>query len=153
MFFAIVIHFMLGASSSPRGTSVLGQISLYFSIITSYLSYLFLAVATPAAYEVCYTCLALVYTLVALRFIKRAPSEQRYSVLKALLCCAGFVLFKQNDFYLADLHMLFEIFSGHFLSRLCDVYQFYYFFSVIELHFFDTEHFDESDSRHSLKVE
>ena len=153
MFFATVIHFMLGTSSSPSGSSVLGKTSLCFSILASHLAYLLLALITPHAFEICYASHALIYFLVALRFLKRSPKGQRLPVFKALLCCTGFVFFKRNDFHLAEVHMAFEIFSGHFISRLCDVYQFYHFFSVIELHYFDTESLDRTESNETLKID
>ncbi|KAL3851843.1 hypothetical protein ACJMK2_015545 [Sinanodonta woodiana] len=57
-------------------------------------------------------------------------SWQKYPQAKALspfigaiLCCAGFVGLKLIDLELPSYHPIFKLISGHFLSKVCDIYQ------------------------------
>lgn len=53
----------------------------------------------------------------------------RYLVL-AVLCCAGFVVLKLLDHWLAQF-WLFQRVTGHFWSKVCDVLQFHYSFCFL----------------------
>ena len=55
---------------------------------------------------------------------KKYPAADALSTLyQALLSCSGFVLLKLFDHRLVQVSSLFRIISGHFLSKICDIYQ------------------------------
>lgn len=63
-----------------------------------------------------------------------SPASRRY-FLYAIICCCGFVGLKLADHYLAQFSM-FQRFTGHFWSKVCDVGQFHFavrFFQSLNL--------------------
>lgn len=95
----------------------------------SFLSY-FLALLTPIGFEL---ALALHVVLVIVLACKAqgqyGDSESRAVFIKALVCCAGFVVLKVLDLPLAD-YWTPNVLSGHLLSKVCDVGQIFF---VVEL--------------------
>jgi hypothetical protein len=60
-----------------------------------------------------------------------APFRLRL-IFKGALCCTGFVLFDLLEIYLATLYpSVFTIFSGHFLSRMCDALQIHFVIALL----------------------
>lgn len=57
-------------------------------------------------------------------------SRSRRSLLLALLSCAGFVVLKLLDHWLAQ-YLLFQRLTGHFWSKVCDVLQFHFSFCFL----------------------
>ncbi|GFO44055.1 transmembrane protein 187 [Plakobranchus ocellatus] len=55
---------------------------------------------------------------------KRYPAAETLSTLyQALLSCSGFVFLKLFDHRLVQVSSVFKVVSGHFLSKICDIYQ------------------------------
>lgn len=67
-----------------------------------------------------------VYKGVRLQLARGDARTQRYLLL-AMLSCAGFVVLKLLDHWLAH-YWLFQRFTGHFWSKVCDVLQFHFSF-------------------------
>lgn len=53
-------------------------------------------------------------------------SDCKYPFIMSLLCCAGFVGLKLLDLELPKVHQIFTKISGHFLSKIADIYQIHY---------------------------
>lgn len=70
-----------------------------------------------------------VYKGVAVQRTHGDVRTRRHLVL-ALLSCAGFVLLKLLDHHLAQ-YRLFQRFTGHFWSKVCDVLQFHFSFCFL----------------------
>ncbi|KAK3780735.1 hypothetical protein RRG08_050700 [Elysia crispata] len=55
---------------------------------------------------------------------KKYPAAETLSTLyQALFSCSGFVFLKLFDHRLVQVSTLFKFISGHFLSKICDIYQ------------------------------
>ncbi|XP_040892697.1 transmembrane protein 187 [Toxotes jaculatrix] len=90
-----------------------------------------LALAHERGFEValgCHVGLA-VYRGVRLQFA-RGDGRTRGYLLLAMLSCAGFVVLKLLDHWLARFQ-LFQRFTGHFWSKVCDVLQFHFSFCFL----------------------
>lgn len=93
--------------------------------LCSILSYL-LALAHERGFDLalgCHVALA-VYRGVRVQQARGDARTQRYLLL-AVLSCAGFVVLKLLDHRLAQ-YRLFQYFTGHFWSKVCDVLQFHF---------------------------
>lgn len=62
--------------------------------------------------------------------LKHGDRCTRTVLLRAVLCCAGFVVLKLLDHQLAR-YRLFQRFTGHFWSKVCDVLQFHLSFRFL----------------------
>ncbi|XP_063726888.1 transmembrane protein 187-like [Symsagittifera roscoffensis] len=134
-FFGLVIHFLL-SRTNPK--LQLGKKSLFASVSLSHASY-GLALLHPLGFDLALAIHILISAILGYSFYnaKKEP-EIRLLVVKTVLSCAGFVVLKLADFYLAELHLIFEIFSGHFLSKVCDVMQIYYSLLIMEADLYDS---------------
>jgi hypothetical protein len=82
---------------------------------------------TPVGFEIALGCHIVLATVGASLVYKQyGKSEGRRSFCFALLSCAGFVVLKLLDHWLAEQHWIFMYVSGHFLSKVCDVLQIHY---------------------------
>lgn len=98
--------------------------------LASLLSY-GLALAHERGFEValgCHVALA-VYQAVRVQMAHGDGRTRGYLVL-AVLSCAGFVVLKLLDHWLAR-YRLFQRFTGHFWSKVCDVLQFHFSFCFL----------------------
>lgn len=90
-----------------------------------------LALAHERGFEAALAC-HVVYALYKGVRVQRTHGDartRRYFVL-AMLSCAGFVLLKLLDHYLSQ-YRLFQRFTGHFWSKVCDVLQFHFSFCFL----------------------
>ncbi|KAG7486119.1 hypothetical protein JOB18_025342 [Solea senegalensis] len=62
--------------------------------------------------------------------LARGDSVSRLHLLLAVLSCVGFVVLKLLDHWLAR-YRLFQRFTGHFWSKVCDVLQFHFSFCFL----------------------
>jgi hypothetical protein len=63
---------------------------------------------------------------------KDNTSFRLYLIFMGTLCCTGFVLFDLLELYLASLWpSVFTIYSGHFLSRMCDALQIHFVIALL----------------------
>ena len=59
--------------------------------------------------------------------LKKYPSSDTIQTfILAISCCSGFVIVKLMDHELPEIHPIFTIISGHFLSKIADFMQIYY---------------------------
>jgi hypothetical protein len=69
----------------------------------------------------------ILWTVIPLHLYSQKKDDASFRfrwIIKGSLCCTGFVLFDVLENYLATLYPdVFTIFSGHFLSRMCDALQ------------------------------
>lgn len=68
--------------------------------------------------------------------------EAQQPFVWALICCIGFVVLKLLDLELPKINQMFEKISGHFLSKIADIFQIYFvnkYFEVLTLHKNDRE--------------
>ncbi|XP_064606532.1 transmembrane protein 187-like [Liolophura sinensis] len=78
-------------------------------------------------FEICLVIHIIASVVAGLRAYKRfSNDESRSSLLKAIFCCFGFVLLKVYDLEMKKLHWVFSTISGHFLSKICDIFQIHY---------------------------
>jgi hypothetical protein len=67
-------------------------------------------------------------------FTKYQSKKALTALILALLNCSGFVVLKLLDLHLPRINPVFELVSGHFLSKICDILQIHYtleFFYII----------------------
>lgn len=57
---------------------------------------------------------------------KYPSSDCRYPFIMSIICCCGFVGLKLLDLELPKFHPIFTKISGHFLSKIADIYQIHY---------------------------
>lgn len=100
------------------------QKEFYALMIASVASYS-LTFFTPVGFEIALVCHIALATFGAVR-VYRQQGIGTKSFCLALTCCAGFVVIKLLDHWLADFHWIFKHISGHFISKVCDVLQIYY---------------------------
>ena len=111
------------------GLHILRGWSTFWSLLlvtTSVFSYT-LVLINPIGFEVClavHVLLAVAGALAAWGANSQARCG-KYFIL-ALLSCAGFVGLKVIDLDLPQYSPIFNILSGHFLSKICDVLQIHY---------------------------
>ncbi|XP_076099776.1 transmembrane protein 187-like [Mytilus galloprovincialis] len=67
-----------------------------------------------------------------LAYQKFPSSDCKYPFVMSILCCAGFVGLKLIDLDLPKVHPIFTKISGHFLSKIADIYQIHY----VNMYFF-----------------
>ena len=120
------------------------HLSLFISVSLSHVSYT-AALFHPLGFDAVLGVHILLCGISAISYCAKRNSQFGILVLKAFLSCAGFVVLKLADLYLAELHILFEIFSGHFLSKVCDVLQIYYVLLIMEAEFYGFETEDGLD--------
>lgn len=105
------------------GWSTLRNLLLTVASITSYSSVFYHVLG----FEMClgvHIALALTGAVLAWSANNQAHCG-KYFVL-ALLSCLGFVVLKLLDLTLAEVAPIFKYVSGHFLSKICDIFQIHY---------------------------
>lgn len=68
--------------------------------------------------------------------------EAQQPFVWALICCIGFVVLKLLDLELPKVNQMFEKISGHFLSKIADIFQIYFvnkYFEILTVHKNDIE--------------
>ncbi len=94
------------------------------AMLLSLLSY-FLTIVTPIGFEIALGVHILVALVIGISCQKEfGNASSKKLVVLTILSCAGFVLLKVYDHELAKKHYIFKRVSGHFLSKICDVFQF-----------------------------
>lgn len=128
-FFMMVV---VWAQVFHHGWSMQRFVILMFISVASYS----LSLVTSWGFEItlgCHISLA-IYTVTCA--YRKYPSDEalQYFVL-GTLSCFGFVILKLLDLILPQFHWIFNKITGHFLSKICDIFQIYYsnefFFTMI----------------------
>ncbi|KAH3777766.1 transmembrane protein 187-like [Dreissena polymorpha] len=105
------------------GWSTLRNVLMTSVSISSYASVLI----HPLGFEIClgiHIALAVSGALIAWNANKQAKCLKHF--LLAILSCLGFVLIKLMDLHLPQYSRLFVYVSGHFLSKICDIFQIHF---------------------------
>ncbi|CAF1078949.1 unnamed protein product, partial [Didymodactylos carnosus] len=97
-------------------------------ILLAFLSY-FLIFVTSYGFEIAlgYHIILAVYYAFQLQY-KHGNKLSRINLLLAVLACCGFVVLKLLDHQIAT-YKIFQRFTGHFWSKICDVAQIHYSFA------------------------
>lgn len=115
------------------GWSSLRNIVLMILSLCSYLLVLF----SDIGFEIClsaHVCLAILGAFLAWSKYPKAKCTKCF--IGAIISCAGFVVLKLLDFELINCHGVFKYISGHFLSKICDIFQMHFvnaFFLAVTL--------------------
>lgn len=129
-FFALVL---VWAVYLRRGWS---SVRAMLVIVLSLASY-GLTLLSPYGFELCLAVHISLATMSAILAFNAHPGNFALGYfIKAVLSCAGFVGFKLLDFQLAEYHRVFQVLSGHFISKVCDILQIHFvncfFFSLTQ---------------------
>lgn len=86
-----------------------------------------LTLMTSFGFEIALGCHIILAVIESVVMYRKYPSEdsQLYFFL-AVISCSGFVILKLLDLELPKVHWIFSYVSGHFLSKICDIFQIHY---------------------------
>ncbi|XP_050412088.1 transmembrane protein 187 [Patella vulgata] len=86
-----------------------------------------LTLVTPIGFEIALGChiLLAVYGGTT-SYLQNPNNKSKINFFLAILCLIGFVILKLMDLELPKYHDCFTIISGHFMSKICDIFQIHY---------------------------
>jgi len=123
--FCHVMTWMIGVEECGNDGNQGKECNIVLLYAASFISY-FLSLLLDTGFELALAVHVLIVIVTAVRLQgKYGDVQSRAMFIKALLCCAGFVILKVLDLPLAQ-YWTPNVVSGHFLSKLCDVGQMYY---------------------------
>jgi len=132
-----VTCYEIGVGRTSNNLDVLSMILIMTLSVTSY----GLAILHVRGFEVALGAHICGVVVQGLRVYQRASSDvteldrqrQLAALIRAVVCCAGFVALKLADWHLVhQLPMPFAVFSGHFWSKIADFMQFHYACQFLE---------------------
>ena len=117
--------------------SGIGLKGMTFWTALSLLSYLLTLIHTHG-FEIALAFHIAVAVYGAITIYKKFPIEEAQGpFVWALICCVGFVVLKLVDLELPKVNQIFEKISGHFLSKIADIFQIYFvnkYFEILTEH-------------------
>lgn len=117
--------------------SGIGLKGVAFWITASILSYLFTLIHIYG-FEIALALHVLIAVYGGITIYRKFPiKEAQGPFVWALICCVGFVVLKLLDLELPKMNQVFEKLSGHFLSKIADIFQIYFvnrYFEILSVY-------------------